>query len=201
VFLPCLRHIHHLVDDGSITLGGSYLVHRRRNQIIEGLHSMPGMIKKMLEQDKPLQQLAMTVSENKSLLLVGRGYQCVDYLLACLMRAYNADDLGLMLGMPYAWRAHSRLRKSATCTLKVFLYTTYLSFLIIYQPVSGILAGEPKHGPLTLINENIPVIIIMTRDSLSTPRCNPRFHRSPCTRPTHPCIVWWDVQPHDIIEE
>ena len=30
----------------------------------------------------------------------------------------------------------------------------------------GILAGELKHGPLALIDENMPVIIIMTRDSL-----------------------------------
>lgn len=29
----------------------------------------------------------------------------------------------------------------------------------------GILAGELKHGPLALIDENMPVIIIMTRDS------------------------------------
>ena len=31
---------------------------------------------------------------------------------------------------------------------------------------SGILAGELKHGPLALIDENMPVIIIMTQDSL-----------------------------------
>lgn len=30
----------------------------------------------------------------------------------------------------------------------------------------GILAGELKHGPLALIDENMPVIFIMTRDSL-----------------------------------
>jgi len=30
----------------------------------------------------------------------------------------------------------------------------------------GILAGELKHGPLALIDENMPVIIVMTRDSL-----------------------------------
>jgi glucosamine 6-phosphate synthetase-like amidotransferase/phosphosugar isomerase protein len=29
----------------------------------------------------------------------------------------------------------------------------------------GILAGELKHGPLALIDENMPVIIIMTQDS------------------------------------
>lgn len=47
----------------------------RRSQIIDGLHAMPGMIKKVLEQDSALQQLATTVSGNKSLLLMGRGYQ------------------------------------------------------------------------------------------------------------------------------
>jgi glucosamine--fructose-6-phosphate aminotransferase (isomerizing) len=29
-----------------------------------------------------------------------------------------------------------------------------------------ILAGELKHGPLALVDENMPVIFIMTRDSL-----------------------------------
>ena len=32
--------------------------------------------------------------------------------------------------------------------------------------IIGILAGELKHGPLALVDENLPVIIIMTRDSL-----------------------------------
>jgi glucosamine--fructose-6-phosphate aminotransferase (isomerizing) len=49
----------------------------RRNQIIDGLHSLPAQIKKVLEQDQALQQLATTVSHNKSLLLMGRGYQYV----------------------------------------------------------------------------------------------------------------------------
>jgi len=30
----------------------------------------------------------------------------------------------------------------------------------------GILAGELKHGPLALVDENMPVIMIMTRDSI-----------------------------------
>jgi hypothetical protein len=37
--------------------------------------------------------------------------------------------------------------------------------LLIKAP-PGILAGELKHGPLALIDENMPVIIIMTQDSL-----------------------------------
>ena len=48
----------------------------RRNQIISGLHALPAQIKKVLELDSALEQLATTVSENKSLLLMGRGYQC-----------------------------------------------------------------------------------------------------------------------------
>ncbi len=48
----------------------------RRNQIIAGLHELPGQIKVVLEQDRALQQLATTVLANsKSLLIMGRGYQ------------------------------------------------------------------------------------------------------------------------------
>ncbi len=49
----------------------------RRNQIIEGLHALPSQIKRVLEQDTQLEQLAGTVADNKSLLLMGRGYQSV----------------------------------------------------------------------------------------------------------------------------
>jgi len=48
----------------------------RRNQIVSGLHALPGQIKRVLELDGQLNQLAATVSQNKSLLLMGRGYQC-----------------------------------------------------------------------------------------------------------------------------
>ena len=41
-----------------------------------------------------------------------------------------------------------------------------LPFLAYTLACKGILAGELKHGPLALIDENMPVIIIMTRDSL-----------------------------------
>ena len=48
----------------------------RRNQIIDGLHKLPGQIKKVLEGDKSLQELATGVLANqRSLLLMGRGYQ------------------------------------------------------------------------------------------------------------------------------
>lgn len=47
----------------------------RRNQIIAGLHELPAQIQRVLQQDSEIQQLAATVAENKSLLLMGRGYQ------------------------------------------------------------------------------------------------------------------------------
>jgi glucosamine--fructose-6-phosphate aminotransferase (isomerizing) len=52
----------------------------RRNQIIDGLHALPIQIRTVLELDSPLRELAGTVSENKSLLLMGRGYQYEHYL-------------------------------------------------------------------------------------------------------------------------
>ncbi|KAF9010227.1 L-glutamine D-fructose 6-phosphate amidotransferase [Cyathus striatus] len=97
----------------------------RRHQIIDGLHALPSQIKKILELDSGIQQLATTVADNKSLLLMGRGYQYA----TCLEGALKIKEISYM---------HSE----------------------------GILAGELKHGPLALIDENMPVIIIMTQDSL-----------------------------------
>jgi glucosamine--fructose-6-phosphate aminotransferase (isomerizing) len=37
---------------------------------------------------------------------------------------------------------------------------------VSYMHSEGILAGELKHGPLALVDENMPVILIMTQDSL-----------------------------------
>ncbi|KAI0322863.1 hypothetical protein OF83DRAFT_1167158 [Amylostereum chailletii] len=98
----------------------------RRSQIIAGLHELPGQIKKVLEADVPLKELADDVlTTSKSLLLMGRGYQYA----TCLEGALKIKEISYM---------HSE----------------------------GILAGELKHGPLALIDENMPVIIVMTRDSL-----------------------------------
>jgi glucosamine--fructose-6-phosphate aminotransferase (isomerizing) len=47
----------------------------RRNQIIKGLHALPGQIKTVLKLDAKLQELAEAIHKNKSLLIMGRGYQ------------------------------------------------------------------------------------------------------------------------------
>ncbi|KAI9441729.1 L-glutamine D-fructose 6-phosphate amidotransferase [Lactarius indigo] len=77
----------------------------RRNQIISGLHALPGQIRSVLAGDTALKEMAEGV-----------------------------------------------LVKS----------TSLCSWVV----VTSILAGELKHGPLALIDENMPVIIVMTRDSL-----------------------------------
>ncbi|TYJ58503.1 glutamine-fructose-6-phosphate transaminase (isomerizing) [Cryptococcus floricola] len=98
----------------------------RRQQIIDGLHEIPSQIKKVLAMDRALQQMAKDMLSNeKSLLIMGRGYQYA----TCLEGALKIKEVSYM---------HSE----------------------------GILAGELKHGPLALVDEHLPVIFIMTRDSL-----------------------------------
>ncbi|EKM58224.1 uncharacterized protein PHACADRAFT_182589 [Phanerochaete carnosa HHB-10118-sp] len=98
----------------------------RRKQIIDGLHALHSLIKRVLEGDRSLQELASgALANQRSLLIMGRGYQYA----TCLEGALKIKEISYM---------HSE----------------------------GILAGELKHGPLALIDENMPVIIIMTQDSL-----------------------------------
>ncbi|KAI8808583.1 hypothetical protein BJ742DRAFT_807891 [Cladochytrium replicatum] len=98
----------------------------RRNEIVECLAELPRLIKETLALDRGLFDLARTtLHKEKSLLIMGRGYQNA----TCLEGALKIKEVSYM---------HSE----------------------------GILAGELKHGPLALIDENMPVILIMTRDSL-----------------------------------
>ncbi|KAI8835813.1 hypothetical protein BJ741DRAFT_607017 [Chytriomyces cf. hyalinus JEL632] len=98
----------------------------RRRQIINDLYELPRYIKETLAIDASLKQLAQEVlHKEKSLLIMGRGYQNA----TCLEAALKIKEVSYM---------HSE----------------------------GILAGELKHGPLALIDENMPVILIMTKDSL-----------------------------------
>ncbi|CAO1612585.1 unnamed protein product [Parajaminaea phylloscopi] len=98
----------------------------RRNAIIDGLHDLPEQIRSILSQDKALQTLAYgTLSKERSLLIMGRGYQHA----TCLEGALKIKE-------------------------------------VCYMHSEGILAGELKHGPLALIDESMPVILVMTKDSL-----------------------------------
>ncbi|CAO3663574.1 unnamed protein product [Rhizopus stolonifer] len=99
---------------------------KRREEIIDGLYRLPGHIKEVLAIDNNLQKLALeTLSEEKSLLILGRGYQNA----TCLEGALKIKEISYI---------HSE----------------------------GIFSGELKHGPLALIDEHMPVILLMTQDSL-----------------------------------
>lgn len=99
---------------------------KRRNELIDGLHELPKQIMQILQHDRDYQALARTtLGAEKSLLIMGRGYQYA----TCLEAALKIKEL-------------------------------------TYMHCEGILAGELKHGPLALIDESMPVILIMTEDSL-----------------------------------
>lgn len=101
----------------------------RRREIIEGLRNLPDQIHQVLALDSQVKSLAEELYQQKSLLVMGRGYNQA----TCLEGALKIKEL------------------------------TYLHS-------EGILGGELKHGPLALIDSNMPVILIITRDKVY-PKC------------------------------
>jgi len=95
----------------------------RRREIIEGLRHLDVQIREVLQLDEQVKDLAKDLYQQKSLLIMGRGYNYA----TCMEGALKVKELTYM---------HSE----------------------------GILAGELKHGPLALVDNNMPVIMIITRD-------------------------------------
>ncbi|XP_055714487.1 glutamine--fructose-6-phosphate aminotransferase [isomerizing] 2-like isoform X2 [Phlebotomus papatasi] len=96
---------------------------QRRHEIIGGLASLAGHIRKVLELDEKVRELARDLYQHKSLLIMGRGYN----FATCLEGALKVKELTYM---------HSE----------------------------GIMAGELKHGPLALVDDQMPVLMIVMRD-------------------------------------
>lgn len=101
----------------------------RRSAIIQGLKALPDQIKEVLKMDEQVLEMSKELYQQKSLLLMGRGWN------------------------------YSTVLEGA---LKIKELT--------YMHSEGILAGELKHGPLALIDQAMPVIIVITRDSVY-PKC------------------------------
>ncbi|QDZ19464.1 glucosamine--fructose-6-phosphate aminotransferase [Chloropicon primus] len=97
----------------------------RRQEILRDLLNLPSMMKKVLEKESLIKELAKELASENSLLAFGRGY---NYATAMEL-ALKVKELSYM---------HSE----------------------------GILAGELKHGPLALIDETMPAVVVATRDSL-----------------------------------
>ncbi|XP_043272646.1 glutamine--fructose-6-phosphate aminotransferase [isomerizing] 2-like isoform X2 [Venturia canescens] len=95
----------------------------RRMQIIEALKNLDNQIREVLKLDNKVKELAKSLYQHKSLLIMGRGYN----FATCMEGALKVKELTYM---------HSE----------------------------GIMAGELKHGPLALVDDSMPVIMIVMRD-------------------------------------
>ncbi|XP_056587989.1 glutamine--fructose-6-phosphate aminotransferase [isomerizing] 2 [Triplophysa dalaica] len=96
----------------------------RRLEIINGLKKLPELIKEVLALDDKIKALADELDHQRSLLVMGRGYNYA----TCLEGALKIKE-------------------------------------ITYMHSEGIMAGELKHGPLALIDKDMPVIMIIMKDS------------------------------------
>lgn len=98
----------------------------RRAEIIEGLGRLSEQIREVLKLNDSIRELCDSVlADQKSLLLLGRGFQHATALEGAL-----------------------KIKE------------------ISYMHSEGVLAGELKHGVLALVDENLPMIVLATRDSL-----------------------------------
>jgi len=97
----------------------------RRSEIIQGLKALPEMIRKVLELDGKVLEIAKELYQKRSLLIMGRGFN----FATCLEGALKVKELTYM---------HSE----------------------------GIQAGELKHGPLALVDSTVPIVMVITRDSV-----------------------------------
>ncbi|KAH0537702.1 glutamine--fructose-6-phosphate aminotransferase [isomerizing] 2 isoform X5 [Cotesia glomerata] len=95
----------------------------RRMEIIEGLKNLDNQIREVLKLDNKVKELAKSLYQFKSLLIMGRGYN----FATCMEGALKVKELTYM---------HSE----------------------------GIMAGELKHGPLALVDDSMPIIMIVMRD-------------------------------------
>ncbi|XP_061624467.1 glutamine--fructose-6-phosphate aminotransferase [isomerizing] 1 [Phyllopteryx taeniolatus] len=99
----------------------------RRREIIQCLRVLPDLIKEVLSLDDEIQKLATELYQQKSVLIMGRGYH-------------------------YATSLEGALKIKE----------------ITYMHSEGILAGELKHGPLALVDNLMPVIMIIMKDHTYT---------------------------------
>lgn len=88
-------------------------------QVINSLQQLPTLIQEVLQLDSKIKELAQKFHKEKSMLVMGRGYNFAN----CLEGALKIKEL------------------------------TYIHS-------EGILAGELKHGPLALVDDTMPIIMV-----------------------------------------
>ncbi|XP_070497456.1 glutamine--fructose-6-phosphate aminotransferase [isomerizing] 2-like isoform X2 [Chironomus tepperi] len=95
----------------------------RRQEILEGLKNLDSQIKEVLKLDLQVLEIAKDLFQQKSLLIMGRGYN----FATCMEGALKVKEL-------------------------------------TYMHCEGIMAGELKHGPLALVDDMMPIVMIVMRD-------------------------------------
>ncbi|PSK41219.1 glutamine-fructose-6-phosphate aminotransferase [isomerizing] [Candidozyma pseudohaemuli] len=111
----------------ALSLSNDFVSKRdRHTEIIQGLKEIPEQIKTVLKLEEKIKSLCNDfLNEQKSLLLLGRGFQHATALEGAL-----------------------KIKE------------------ISYMHSEGVLAGELKHGVLALVDGDLPIIALATRDSL-----------------------------------
>ncbi|KAI3380353.1 hypothetical protein SNEBB_003321 [Seison nebaliae] len=100
---------------------------KRRHEILNDLKKLPDLVKKVLKLDNRIKEMATRLLNEKSLLIMGRGYNYA----TCLEGALKVKEL------------------------------TYLHS-------EGILAGELKHGPLAMVDDTMPIVMIIMDDPVKS---------------------------------
>lgn len=114
------------------------------------------LIKKVLSLDDKIKAIANELYQQKSLLVMGRGFHYSTCLEGALVSSIQKSRVTLDTGneMP-----------GALCQGLIYILQTQKIKEITYMHSEGILAGELKHGPLALVDKDMPVIMIIMRDA------------------------------------
>jgi glucosamine--fructose-6-phosphate aminotransferase (isomerizing) len=118
--------------------------HQRRLDIIEGLANISDQFKEILKMDQQIKQLCLKFKDQKSMLLLGRGSQ-------------HATALE---GKSQVYPDHARVPLLITMTGALKIKE------ISYLHCEAVMSGELKHGVLALVDENLPIVMILTRDDI-----------------------------------
>ena len=131
----------------------------RRQEIINCLKDLPDLIKEVLKQDEKVLTIAKQLYQNRSVLIMGRGYN----FSTCLEGALKIKELTYMHcegNVKIIWF-------SIASEQYFFIWLTWCSKIILYINL-GIQSGELKHGPLALVDETVPIIMVIMRDNVHT---------------------------------
>lgn len=120
---------------------------QRRHEIIRGLENLEKQIQQVLQLNDKVAELAKDLYQHKSLLIMGRGYN----FATCLEGALVSGSVRM------------NLQNDSLTSILLFPFLQKIKELT-YMHSEGIMAGELKHGPLALVDDSMPVLMIVMRD-------------------------------------